>query len=167
LQEKEHGDKVQIDSVYLNENGIKRYFITAIDECGRQAYAKEYKTLNSDNAKDFMTKLRSHFAYKIKSVQTDNGLEFYERFDDYLRLEKITHYWNYPRSPKSNANIERFNRTLREQFFDACQYDLTDIKNEEQDLDDYLNWYNRQKVHEGLNWLMPFDFTRRFLKSVA
>jgi transposase InsO family protein len=122
------GEIVQIDSVCLNENGLKRYFITAIDVCGRQAYAKEYKMLNSDNAKDFMTKLRSRFAYKIKSVQTDNGLEFYKRFDDYLKVEKITHYWNYSRSPKSNAYIERFNRTLREQFFDAYQYDLTDIK---------------------------------------
>ncbi|MDR2644727.1 MAG: integrase core domain-containing protein [Endomicrobium sp.] len=37
------------------------------------------------------------------------------------------HYWNYPRNPKSNAYIERFNTTLREQFFDTYQYDLTDI----------------------------------------
>jgi transposase InsO family protein len=113
LQAKEPGDIVQIDRVHLNENGIKRYFITAIDVYGRQAYAKEYKTLSSDNAKDFMTKLRSRFAYKIKSVHTDNGLEFYKR------------------------------------------------------LDDYLFWYNTQKVHQGLNWLTPFDFTRQFLKSVA
>ncbi|MDR2645004.1 MAG: integrase core domain-containing protein [Endomicrobium sp.] len=63
--------------------------------------------------------------------------------------------------------MERFNRTLREQFFDTYQYDLTDIKNVEQDLDDYLFWYNTQKVHQGLNWLMPFDFTRQFLKPVA
>jgi transposase InsO family protein len=167
LQAKEPGDIVQIDSVHLNENGIKRYFITAIDVCGRQAYARQYKTLNSDNAKDFMTKLRSRFTYKIKSVQTDNGLEFYKHFDDYLKVENITHYWNYPRKPKSNAYIERFNRTLREQFFDTYQYDLTDIKNVEQDLDDYLFWYNTQKVHQGLNWLTPFDFTRQFLKPVA
>jgi transposase InsO family protein len=105
--------------------------------------------------------------YKIKSVQTDNGLEFYKSFDDYLKQENITHYWSYPRSPKSNAYIERFNRTLREQFFDTYQYDLRDIENVKEDLEDYLFWYNRQKVHEGLNWLTPFDFTSQFLKSVA
>jgi transposase InsO family protein len=105
--------------------------------------------------------------YKIKRVQTDNGLEFYKSFDDYLKQENITHYWSYPRSPKSNAYIERFNRTLREQFFDTYQYDLRDIENVKEDLEDYLFWYNRQKVHEGLNWLTPFDFTSQFLKSVA
>jgi hypothetical protein len=35
---------------------------------------------------------------------------------DYLKENNLTHFWNYPRSPKSNAYIERFNRTIKEQF---------------------------------------------------
>ncbi|MDR2066809.1 MAG: integrase core domain-containing protein [Endomicrobium sp.] len=79
------------------------------------------------------------------------------------KREKIRHYWNYPRSPKSNAYIERFNRTLREQFFNSYEGDLTDIEGVEQDLKDYLFWYNTKKVHQGLNWQTPFDFTQQCL----
>jgi transposase InsO family protein len=162
-QAKEPGDIVQIDSLHLKEKGIKRYFIRAIDIYARVALAKENKRLNSANTKDFMTKLQSCFAYKIKSVQRDNGLEFYKHFEEYLKREKIKHYWNYPRSPKSNAYIERFNRTLREQFFNSYEGDLTDIEGVEQDLKDYLFWYNTKKVHQGLNWLTPFDLTERLM----
>jgi transposase InsO family protein len=167
LKAKEPGDIVQIDSVHLTENAVKRYFITAIDVFGRQGYVREYKTLNSDNAKDFMTNLQRTFAYKIKRVQTDNGLEFYKHFDEYLRKENITHFWNYPRSPKSNAYIERFNRTLREQFMNVYEGDLTDIETAESELKDYLFWYNTQKVHKGLNWQTPTDFTNQFFNQAA
>jgi transposase InsO family protein len=77
------------------------------------------------------------------------------------------HFWNYPRSLKSNAYIERFNRTLREQLLNTYEGDLGDIKAVEKDLTDYLFWYNTKKVHHGLNWLTPFNFTKQFLKSVA
>jgi len=167
MQAKEPGDIVQIDSVHLNETGIKRYFITAIDVFGRQTYAREYKTLSSDNAKDFMTRLRRIFEYEIKRVQTDNGPEFYKHFDEYLTKENITHFWNYPASPKSNAYIERFNRTLKEQFFDTYQGDLTDIETVEQDLNNYLFWYNNEKVHKGLNYQTPVAFTQQFFKTAA
>jgi transposase InsO family protein len=110
--------------------------------------------------------------YKIPAKQVIKGLQRAQAQNEISQETKyrksvIEHYQQFRLASTLDAYIERFNRTLREQFFDAYQYDLTDIKNEEQDLDDYLNWYNRQKVHEGLNWLTPFDFTRRFLKSVA
>jgi hypothetical protein len=28
----------------------------------------------------------------------------------------MTHYFNYPNNPKSNAFVEKFNRTIKEQF---------------------------------------------------
>jgi transposase InsO family protein len=161
---KEPWDLVQIDSIHLNVEGTKRYFITAIDVFGRQTCVKEYKRLNSKNAKDFIIKVQEQYPFKIRRIQTDNGLEFYKDFDEYIKRRKITHYWNYPRSPKSNAYIERFNRTLREQFIDTYEGDLTDIKTVEKDLNDYLFWYNHKRVHQGLNFKTPFNFTRHFLK---
>jgi transposase InsO family protein len=47
-------------------------------------------------------------------------------FDEELKDKTIPHFWNYPRSPKSNAFIERFNRTLREQFLN--EYDDVEVR---------------------------------------
>ena len=33
----------------------------------------------------------------------------------------MTHYYNYPHSPKSNIYIERLNRTVQEQFFNHLE----------------------------------------------
>ncbi|MDR3256811.1 MAG: integrase core domain-containing protein [Endomicrobium sp.] len=49
-------------------------------------------------------------------METRNGSEFDGQARDYLKENNLTHFWNYPRSPKSNAYIERFNRTIKEQF---------------------------------------------------
>jgi transposase InsO family protein len=47
-------------------------------------------------------------------IQTDNGGEFEKYFAKYIRDKNIIHYYNYPRHPKSNGYIERFNRILQE-----------------------------------------------------
>jgi hypothetical protein len=41
--------------------------------------------------------------------------------------------------------IERFKITLREQFFNTYEGNLTDIRGVEQDLKDYLLWYNTKR----------------------
>jgi hypothetical protein len=46
--------------------------------------------------------------YEIKHVQTDNDLEFNKCFADYLEKKNIVQYYNYHKSPKSNAYVERF-----------------------------------------------------------
>ena len=103
------GDLVQIDAITFFLMGTKRYIITAIDIKTRFAFAYSYKTLSSNSAKDFIGKLQRVSPFEIRAVQTDNGSEFAKHFDTYLTERSITHYWNYPRSPKSNCYIENFN----------------------------------------------------------
>jgi transposase InsO family protein len=137
--------------MHLFQQGIKRYFINAIDVKSKFAFSQMYNTLNSANAKDFFLKLYRVSPFKIANVQTDNGSEFYSLFDDQLKQKTIPHFWNYPRSPKSNVFIERFNRTFREQFLDQYQYDFLDTKTVNKDIIDYLLWYNTKKPYKSLN----------------
>ena len=62
LRKKNHkadkpGKLVEIDTVVLYINGMRRYIITAIDVCTRTAYAKAYKSASSQSAKDFFQEL--------------------------------------------------------------------------------------------------------------
>ena len=63
-----------------------------------------------------MIGMKEKVPFNIKAIQIDNGLESKKYFDKYTQDKKIIHYFNYPQNPKSNY-IERFNRTIQEQFF--------------------------------------------------
>jgi Integrase core domain. len=70
------GDLVEIDTVEIFVDGLKRYLITAIDLPTRFAFAYIYKTGSSASARDFLDKLKRVTPFKITRIQTDNGSEF-------------------------------------------------------------------------------------------
>ena len=157
-QPKIPGDLVQIDSITIFTDGVKRYIITAIDLATRFSFAHSYRQLSSVTAADFMKKLESVVPFLIKRIQTDNGLEFHKYFRDYVKKKDIIHFFNYPRCPKMNAFIERFNGVIQDQFVSWHKYDLKDTNYFNLILTDYLIWYNTEKVHRSLNNLSPLQY---------
>jgi transposase InsO family protein len=155
---KEPGDLVQLDAIEIFLLGIKRYIITAIDVKSRFAFAYTYKTLSSSTAKDFMIKFQEVAPFPIRRVQTDNGKEFHRFFHQYLEGQNIIHFFNYPRSPKSNAYIERFNRTIQEQYIGWHLEELHEPDQFNPGLMEYLVWYNTEKIHRGLGKLSPLAY---------
>ena len=95
----------------------------------------------------------------IKRIQTDNGAEFHKRFRDNLESQGIIQFFNYPRRPQMNAQIESFNRIIQEDFID-WHLDLlaTDINVFNQKLVDWLLWYNTKRVHSSLNKQSPLQY---------
>lgn len=152
------GDLVEIDTVVRFSWGIKRYIITAIDTHSRYSFAFSYNRPLSINAKDFMKKLEQIFPYKIKTIQTDNGSEFHKYFRDYLKGQKIVHYWNYPGRPYRQGHIEKYNRTIQEEFIDQNEVLLEDTNRFNQKLTNWLIWYNTKRYHWGINLLSPVDY---------
>ena len=112
------GDLIEVDTIERFDLGIKRYIITAVDVVTRYAFAYSYVGHGSDNTKDFFKKVETVFPYKIKRVQTDNGSEFHRHFKKYLKENKTTHFWNYKGKPAKNGHVERYNRTIQEEFVD-------------------------------------------------
>ncbi len=161
------GDLVQIDSIVYFINGIKRYLIVGIDLVSKFGFAYGYKNLSSRSGRDFMEKFREVAPFEVRGVQTDNGGEFLGEFDSYLKEEGIEHYFNYPRNPKGNAYVERFNRTLEEEFIDFREEELAkDLKGFNRELMEYLIWYNGERPHWSLNNRAPLGwFCYEFLKN--
>ena len=152
------GDLVEIDTVDIFVDGLKRYLITAIDLPTRFAFAYVYKSSSSACARDFLGKLREVVPFKITRVQTDNGHEFLKHFIQACQKHNVVHYFNYPRHPQSNAHLERFNRTIQEQFayWNTDSLDDTDVFN--RSLMTYLIWYNTEKVHRGIGKTTPLRY---------
>jgi transposase InsO family protein len=152
------GDLLQIDSITRFKEGIKRYILTAIDCKGEFSFAYSYSSLSSKSAQDFFQKLELVAPFKIKAVQTDNGLEFEKYFKEHLQKRGITHFWNYPKHPQMNAKIERFNRTLQEEFLDYNMHLFYDLNELNQKLMDWLIFYNTKRPHHTLNNIPPLKY---------
>ncbi len=158
LSVKMPGDLVEVDTVVRFAWGVKRYIITAVDVHSRYSFAFCYERPLSINARDFIQKLQLVFPYKIKAVQTDNGSEFHKYFRDYLKEQNITHYWNYPGRPYRQGHIEKYNRTIQEEFIDQNEVLLDDVNIFNQKLSEWLIWYNTKRFHFGLNLETPVDY---------
>ena len=152
------GDLLQLDTVIKFDRSIKRYIITAIDLYSRFTFAFAYMRLSSAIALDFMLKLETIAPFKIKAVKTDNGMEFLGDFDVYLNKMGIKHYFSYPRTPKSNAYIERFNRTIQEEFVDGHIDLFDDMHTFNDKMMDYLIYYNTVRPHKSLGYQTPMGF---------
>lgn len=152
---------VEIDTVVRYIDGTKRYVITAIDIERRVAYARAYTSHSSATARDFLVHLLRVVPFEIMEIQTDNGSEFAKHFHEACVLLGITHYHTYPRCPKMNAYIERFNRTVQEEFIIYHRVLLRDnLIGANNALSEWLAWYNEVRPHESLGFLSPLEYHR-------
>ncbi len=85
---------------------------------GKVAFSAPYARLSSRKTQDYFQKLPRVSPLSMRAVQTDNGSEFQGEFDQYLELQNIPRLWSYPRCPRINRCIERYQRTLNEEFID-------------------------------------------------
>jgi len=153
------GGLVKADSIVRFTNGIKRYIVTAIDIETKFAFACAYKNHSSDSASDFMQKFKSVAPVSLTHVQTDNGSEFAKHFEIYLEKSDIIHFHTYPRCPKQNSEIERFNRTLSDAFIARNRMLLAyDIEKFNEKLIDWLLWYNTRRPHWSLGLVSPLRY---------
>jgi putative transposase len=160
LRPKEHtGGLVKADSIVRFHDGVRRYIVTAIDKEAKFAFAYAYKNHSSDSATDFMKKFKYVAPVSLTHVQTDNGSEFAKHFDFYLEKNNIVHFHTYPRCPKQNSEIERFNRTISDAFISKNLYLLAyDIDTFNQKLMEWLLWYNTRRPHWSLGLVSPLSY---------
>jgi len=149
---------LQLDTVVKLSDSLKRYAVSVIDVNSRFVLTLVYPHLTSATALDALLKFKLVYPVKIKSVQTDNGLEFLGVFDQYLAREKIPHWFIYPRCPRINGTIERYNRTLQEEFLDVNLHLWPEPQIFHDKLLEYLLFYNTQRVHKGLGNQTPMDY---------
>ena len=160
LRSKDHtGGLVKADSIVRFTNGIKRYIVTAIDKESKFAFAYAYKNHSSNAVVDFLKKFKNVAPISLTHVQTDNGSEFAKHFEIFLEKNEIVHFHTYPRSPKMNSEIERFNRTISDAFIKQHRMLLAyDIEAFNQKLIDWLLWYNTRRPHWSLGLISPLRY---------
>lgn len=155
------GHLVALDTVERFVDGCRRYVITFEDIYTRFSFAWATTSHASLAAAEFFALSRRAFpfSYALLFVLTDNGSEFKKHFTEELRRLHLTHFHTYPKTPKMNAHLERFNRTLQEDFVDFHAALLKDPDAFNRVLMDYLLFYNTERVHHAFrNKLSPLQF---------
>jgi transposase InsO family protein len=162
------GALVALDTVEIIINGTRRYLITVEDIFSRFAFAFATTSHASKAAEDFFLLWQQVFPYQTAFVLTDNGSEFKKHFAARLLELQITHYHTRPRTPKMNAHIERFNRTIQEEFADYHRQLLLEPDRFNAKLMDWLIFYNTKRVHHAFgNKLTPVQYLLQYEASLT
>ena len=146
------------DTVERVTDGVKDYFYNAIDAKLKFAFTLNYKRLNSRNMKDFYERFTTIYPLRSRTGRTTTVLRIREEFDSALRKEQIPHLFSYPRCPKINSIIERYNRTLQEEFIDNHLDIIHDKPLFHLHLAEYLVFYNTKRIHKSLGKMTPIDY---------
>ena len=154
------GFLLHLDTIVLHLQGVKRYIVTGIDHTSRLAYAWIYRNHNSASARDFLLRLKYLLSNHIENIHTDNGSEFHKYFEQAVYGLNLTHYWSRPRTPKDNAILERFNRTLKQEFLRQGNFH-PDPKVMNPKLTDWLMQYNAVRPHQTLGYLTPLAYAQQ------
>jgi len=159
---------VAFDTIEKFINWAKRYIITFEDIYSRFSFALAVSGHSSKAAKEFFDICKVIFPFKMYSILTDNWSEFMKDFSNEIKKLHLLHYHTYPRTPKMNAHLERFNRTIQEEFINYHMIELSrDIKLFNSKIIDYLLWYNEDRVHYAFkNKLSPLQFIMKQYNNV-
>ena len=146
------------DTVEKVIDGVKRYFMSAVDAKLKFALTLEYSRITASNMKDFYFRFKTVYPAKIRVWQSDNGSENLGVFDEQLEKDKIPHLFISPRCPKIDTFIERYNRTVQEEYLDYHLDELIDLKQGNQLLADWNIYYNTKRRHHSLELLSPMQY---------
>ena len=146
------------DTVEKIVDGTKYYFMSAIDAKMKFALTLLYKRITSDNMKDFYLRFKTAYPGRIIRWQTDNGSENLGAFDLQLEKDGIPHLFIYPRCPKIDTFIERYNRTLQEEFVDYYLDIIHDPKLFNGKLVEWNLYYDCDRRHHSLGLKSPLQY---------
>lgn len=149
---------LQLDTILKLVDGVKLYVYSGTDIKLKFSLSLPYPRLNSKNTLGFFKKLELVYPGKIKSIQTDNGLEFLGVFDQYLAKKNIPHFFIYPRCPRINGVVERYQRTFQEEFLNHHLHLIHQPQSFSSKLAQYLIFYNTKRPHQSLGLMSPMDY---------
>ena len=161
--ETEHaGYLISQDTYFVGTmKGVGRiYQQTVVDTYSRVAFAKLYTEKTAITAAHMLNSevipWFSSSDVPILRVLTDRGTEYCGKIDShayqlYLAVENIDHSRTKAYSPQTNGIVERFHKTMKNEFYDVTfrrklYYTLEELQ---QDVDIWLKEYNELRPHSG------------------
>jgi putative transposase len=145
----------EMDGITVYFDGETYRFVSIIDVATRQAWCQWVPSFASRHTSTTLQQFQQRTGMKIHTVQTDNGSEFLGEFHAYLESHQICHEFSYPRCPRVNGMVERFNRTMQEECINRIIDSIDDKEMFRAKLEQYCVWYNEKRPHYALRYQTP------------
>ncbi|MET8147608.1 IS481 family transposase [Actinoplanes sp. NPDC049668] len=134
-----------------------QYLHNAVDDHSRLAYTEILPDETRESATAFWQRAHAFFTtagITVRRVLTDNGACYRSHlWRDTLTTSGITHKRTRPYRPQTNGKVERYNRTMLDEWAYARPY--TSETERRQALPDWIHTYNHHRGHTALNGLPP------------
>jgi transposase InsO family protein len=170
---------VHIDVKYLPQmadEDSRKYLFVAIDRATRWVYLEVLPNKSASQSKAFLKRLIEKAPFHIKTILTDNGKEFTDRFsgkaerkptgrhpfDQLCQTHAIEHRLTKPRHPQTNGMVERFNGRIGD-ILATTHFDSSrDLK---QTLSHYVKIYNHHIPQKNIGHITPIQALKNWRKN--
>jgi transposase InsO family protein len=149
------------NSVGFSGSGPRRrgygFIHSAVDDHSRLAYSEILADERKETAVAFWGRAQAWFArhgIKIQEVLTDNGACYRSR-SFAAALGPVTHRRTRPYRPQTNGKVERFNRTMLEEWAYVKPY--SSEAERQQAFGVFLHLYNHHRGHTALGGKAPIS----------
>jgi len=174
------GELLSQDTFYVGRlKGVGKVYLHAVvDTFSSYAFGYLHTSKQPEAAalvvhNDVMPFYQAH-DLTVGAILTDNGREFCgtetHPYELYLSLNEIEHRRTKVRSPQTNGFIERFNRTVLDEFF-RIVFRTTfyeSVETLQTDFDAWLVTYNTERPHQGYRNMgrRPIETIMLYLETV-
>jgi len=166
------------DTFYVGTlKGVGRiYQQTFIDTYAKVAFAKLYDRKTpltaADLLNDRVVPFYDQHAVKLSRVLTDRGTEYCgnperHEYELYLAVEDVDHSRTKTKSPQTNGIVERFHKTVLDEFYRVAfrKRIYGSIAELQADLDEWIRSYNEDRPHQG-RWCFGKTPMQTFLDAI-
>jgi transposase InsO family protein len=150
----------QTDIFTFRLGGRYAYLIGFIDDYSRYMTGLElYLSQTAENLIELYRRSTAEYGVP-KEMLTDNGRQYTNwrgksRFEAELQKDKVHHIKSQPHHPMTLGKIERFWKTIYEEFLVRAQFES--FENAQERVRLWTKYYNHRRPHQGIKGLCPAD----------
>ena len=149
-----------VDLMYLWIKGRWYFLVTVLDSYSRYVVHWELAlSMLASEVADIIAAALEKVPGKRPRIVRDNGSQFVSKeWREVIKHFEIEEIPIRVRHPESNGRIERYHRSVREEAFgDEEQEDYYQARDL---LDQWVKYYDNERLHSALNYLRPVDYYR-------
>jgi len=150
----------QTDIMSFRMGGRQVYLIGFIDDYSRYIVGLGlYASQTAEHVLETYRKAMSEYGVP-KEMLTDNGRQYTNwrgktRFESELAKDKVKHIKSQPHHPQTLGKIERFWKTILEEYLARAQFDS--FENARERIAMWVKHYNHRRPHQGIEGVCPAD----------
>jgi transposase InsO family protein len=150
----------QSDIYTFHLAGKNAYLIGFMDDYSRFLVGLElYRSQTAENVLELYRRAVGEFGVP-REMLTDNGRQYASwrgltRFQQEMQKDKVHHIRSRPHHPMTLGKIERFWKSIWEEFLARAQFDSFEAARERVRF--WVQYYNHRRPHQGIGGVCPAD----------